>query len=103
MEYCKSCGAMLVKITDGKFLCSCGALNDIQQRIKIETSDVVQDLGIMDQTVHPLATHDYTCSKCGFSKAQLVSKGVSYGDEDDHFAYVCGKCGHHSVQEGKLK
>ena len=56
--------------------------------------------GIVDN--NPLAQYDHKCKRCGHSKAELISKGIWYSDEDEVLQFKCGKCGFVEMQEGKI-
>jgi DNA-directed RNA polymerase subunit M/transcription elongation factor TFIIS len=102
MDFCPRCGSVL-QADNNMLTCSCGYRGTPQERVVRELSSQQKPVEIVDQSTHLLAVHDHVCSKCGYEKAQLVTKGVWYTDEDDHFSYVCGKCGHHDKIDAKTK
>ncbi len=86
---------------EGKFwVCPC---RKVEARRKTVSFEVVQSekkgIGIASE-INSLAVYDHICSNCGFNKAQMVSKGVAISDEDELLEMVCGKCGHHDVEDG---
>jgi DNA-directed RNA polymerase subunit M/transcription elongation factor TFIIS len=100
MEFCKSCGSLMGRISEGMIGCSCGCSQPLASRNireKVERSAATE---VVDRQLHPLATFDHVCSRCGYGKARLVSKGIMVSDEDEHIAFVCGKCGYHDKGEG---
>lgn len=81
--------------------CSCGARMAIGRSVITEKMAVHKELEVIHDTINPLAVYPHKCSKCGFDKAQLISKGVWYTDEDEVVEYVCGKCGlHEKITDG---
>ena len=100
MEFCPSCGSILVP-KDGKFSCACGHEQGTGGSTMHEEHERPQETaGAVAHTTHPLASFDHVCSKCGYGKAQLVTKGVFVTDEDESIEYLCGRCGHHDPEEG---
>ena len=55
--------------------------------------------GVLED-VNPLASYPHVCKKCGYDKAQIISKGIKISDEDELMEYVCGRCGLHERVEG---
>lgn len=99
MEFCGRCGAIMHP-KDGTLRCACGNRQPVVKRSHKETHEHEVTQGVVDHTVHPLAAFDHVCSRCGFGKAQLVSKGVFITDEDEAIEYICGRCGNHDPEEG---
>lgn len=99
MILCIECGNMMR--LEGKFwVCPCRRVEARRQTMTVEVNNPEkQGKGVADE-VNPLAVYDHVCSKCGFGKAQMVSKGVAISDEDELLEMVCGKCGHHDVEDG---
>jgi len=99
MVFCKNCGALL-KPVNGVLSCSCGYHSD-QQKAKItEIQKPAAPIRVMSDDKDHLAVYDHECPECGHKKAQLMSKGVQYSDEDEELEFICGKCGHHDHAEG---
>jgi len=46
---------------------------------------------IKDEDIY--ASYPHKCKKCGFGKAEMLSMGPWYSDEDTVVQYKCGKCG----------
>lgn len=99
MEFCSSCGSILAP-RKGKLMCACGNSQKLLKRKFSELLEREDIEGVVDESIHPLATFDHVCSKCGFGRARLVSKGIFISDEDEAVEYICGKCGHHQQGEG---
>jgi DNA-directed RNA polymerase subunit M/transcription elongation factor TFIIS len=99
MNFCNQCGSILTEKRGGEFLCSCGNAQTPRQRTVQEKVDQVKALEIMERN-NPLASYEHVCSKCGFDKAQVVTKGIMITDEDEYVAFVCGSCGHHDKPDG---
>lgn len=101
--FCPDCGSILVtRDFFGKtaLTCKCGYMDTKPSLSTKETIKKKESVGEGAEEVHPLATYDHVCSKCGFDKAQLISKGIWYTDEDEVQEYVCGRCGNHDRLEG---
>jgi DNA-directed RNA polymerase subunit M/transcription elongation factor TFIIS len=100
MHFCPDCGALLTP-TGKALVCGCGHAQEASSYTFVEREPVREHVqGIADHSEHPLATFDHVCTKCGFEKAQLVSKGIFVSDEDESLEYICGKCGHHDQEAG---
>ena len=99
MEYCHECGSVTWP-KDGKLVCKNNHIQDITKSELKEKIVSNSKIEVIDQEVHSLATYDHTCSKCGFKKAQLISKGIWCSDEDEVMEFVCGKCGFHERTDG---
>ncbi|MCF8013820.1 hypothetical protein K9K83_05605 [Candidatus Woesearchaeota archaeon] len=104
MEFCPKCGSMLrlSKSVDMQIMiCSCGyeQFPRVSESKETINNDKEEVLGVASD-IHPLAVYDHICSKCGFGKAQLISKGIWYSDEDEIQEFVCGKCGSHDRTDG---
>lgn len=99
MFFCERCGSIITATKNGVSACVCGHKQAIMSKSP-ERVAKVESLGILDKDVDPIAAFDHICSKCGFGKARLYSKGTMVTDEDEHMAYVCGKCGHHDRCDG---
>jgi len=89
-----------MRINRGNFVCSCGYIAKPDKEHVNEEIKSTYVLKIVESTINPLAAHKHKCSKCGFGKAQLASKGIQYSDEDEELYFVCGKCGHHDKPDG---
>ena len=100
MEFCPKCKAILVSDDQGILSCSCGFQKNIEKREMIEKVKPEKEIEVIHDEINPLAVYDHKCKKCGFGKAQLISKGIWYGDEDEVVEYVCGRCGRHERAEG---
>ena len=103
MEFCKKCGAIMRPAKDDKTIieCSCGNRKTITHAVMKEKMAAHKELDVIHDTINPLAVYPHKCKKCGFDKAQLISKGVWYTDEDEVIEYVCGRCGlHEKASEG---
>ena len=103
MEFCDKCGAMMKPEKDNRYvlLCSCGYRKAINRTTMTETMKKEKELEVVHDPINPLAVYPHVCSKCGFDKAQLISKGVWYTDEDEVVEYVCGRCGlHEKLSDG---
>ena len=98
--FCPKCGSILTNKSGKPTLsCKCGyesnkkvSINEIKRKPEFVSNE--------PEEIHPLATYTHECSKCGFNRAQLISKGIWYTDEDEVHEYVCGKCGNHDRAEG---
>jgi DNA-directed RNA polymerase subunit M/transcription elongation factor TFIIS len=97
MEFCEKCGAMMKpkKGNTSRVVCSCGHERMITRTTMKEKVKPSRPVEVVDDPINPLAVYPHKCKKCGFGKAQLISKGVWYTDEDEVVEYVCGKCGFH--------
>ena len=100
MNFCTSCGAIIQKRDGDMLICSCSNKQAPASGAVTEKMKQGEELKVFEQGVHPLATYDHVCAKCGFDKAQLVTKGHWYGDEDEAIEFICGKCSHHELAEG---
>lgn len=103
MEFCEKCGSLLKSEKRGPgvnvFTCGCGFERIGSSGDHKETIKRNEELSV-GSDIHPLAVYEHICSKCGFNKAQLISKGIWYSDEDEVQEFVCGKCGAHDRVEG---
>lgn len=90
--FCKKCGS----IVRGRE-CGCGETQIPQ--VMTEKQVKTPEIQVMESKDH-LATLDHVCPKCGYGKARLYTKGTLVSDEDEHMAFVCGKCGHHDSAGG---
>ena len=82
--------------------CTCGFTEERgKEDITVSEKTKNKDIRIIDDK-NRLAVHDHECEKCGYDKAELIEKGVSYSDEDDVIIFKCGKCGHSKMQEAKV-
>jgi DNA-directed RNA polymerase subunit M/transcription elongation factor TFIIS len=100
MNFCNSCGALIARMENNELVCSCGNRQAPASVSVNEKMAAQKELEVVDRSTHPLAVYDHVCSKCGYGKAQLVSKGVWITDEDEWVEYICGKCGHHDHEDG---
>jgi DNA-directed RNA polymerase subunit M/transcription elongation factor TFIIS len=101
MKFCQLCGS-LMKLENKRYVCSCGNFEYANESKTLEKNNTPKkELQILQSEINPLASHDHICSKCGFDKAQVASRGISVSDEDEMFEYVCGKCGHHDPEDGQ--
>jgi DNA-directed RNA polymerase subunit M/transcription elongation factor TFIIS len=99
MTFCKKCGSIL-KSLNGILVCGCGQ-NPLQTKeIIIELQKPVPPIRVVTDDRDNLAVYDHECSECGYKKAQLMSKGIQYSDEDEELEFICGKCGHHDPADG---
>ena len=101
MNFCESCGSIL-KPEKGRVsvICSC---NHIQMLDKKETSEQFKEkpsIEVLHDGINPMASFDHKCKRCGFEKAQLVSKGIWISDESEVTEFACGKCGYHERAGG---
>ena len=99
MPFCKNCGAIL-KSRHGLLVCSCGCHPEQKKNSITEVQKPAAPMRVMSDDQDHLAVYDHECSECGFKKAQLMSKGIQYSDEDEELEFICGKCGHHDPAEG---
>lgn len=90
-----------MKLKRNVWVCSCGE-KDIAFVKKVSETFVTEKKGddFNKDTGNILAVFDHVCSECGYNKAQFASKGVAISDEDELIEFICGKCGHHDVQDG---
>jgi DNA-directed RNA polymerase subunit M/transcription elongation factor TFIIS len=103
MKFCARCGAIM-KMKGKLFVCGCGTWDAPDKATVIETMPKKQELKVLMSEINPLAVFDHKCSKCGFDKAQIASKGVQYTDEDEEVEFICGRCGSHEQADGlKIK
>lgn len=99
MFFCESCGAIITTVENSIGVCACGHKQPVDSKTP-ERAVKAANLGILDSALDPIAAFDHICPKCGFDKARLYSKGTMVTDEDEHMAYVCGRCGHHDRCDG---
>lgn len=99
MKFCKYCSSMM-KLEGKRFMCACGHEESAEKITLEQNSSPRKEVKILESDINPLAVDNHLCSKCGFGKAQLVSKGIFVSDEDEMTEYVCGKCGHHDPEDG---
>ena len=103
MEFCPKCKSILApKKENGETLlvCSCGFKKAVEKKEMREKGKKDTKIDIVHDETNPLAVYPHKCKKCGYGKAQLISKGIWYSDEDEVIEYVCGKCGAHEREEG---
>lgn len=103
MEFCTKCGAIMKpsRTKPGMLVCSCGNSQPISKTTMKESAKPHKDIEVVHDTINPLAVYPHKCKKCCFDRAQLISKGVWYTDEDEVIEYVCGRCGfHEKASEG---
>ena len=99
--FCKRCGSILVPEKD-KMVCGCGYSEPLSRKEMKDPVERKEDLKVLEDRTHPLATTEHTCPKCGFGKAWLINRGIWYTDEDECVEYKCGRCGKHS-RDSNLK
>ncbi|MFQ5474311.1 MAG: hypothetical protein ACE5DM_00590 [Candidatus Nanoarchaeia archaeon] len=105
MEPCPNCKILMkVRREPGLTYISCDVCHYAKSLDKKEITDKVRHdrpVEVVTDEIHPLAVYPHKCKKCGFEKAQMISKGIWYSDEDECIEYVCGKCGRHEKAEGQ--
>jgi DNA-directed RNA polymerase subunit M/transcription elongation factor TFIIS len=99
MDFCSQCGAILKSKKEGIFTCACGNEQAPQLRTVNEKMGTIKEIEVVERN-NSLATYDHVCSKCGFEKAQVITKGIMISDEDEYIAFICGHCGHHDKADG---
>lgn len=100
MDFCQSCGAMLTRMDEGSLLCACGSRQQPKKATLRERMPQPQAIDVVDRQINPLATHDHACKRCGFPKAEILTKGTIVTDEDEFFMWRCGKCGYSEKADG---
>lgn len=104
MMFCKECGSILVLSRQKKvvhYVCNSCNFNEVvdsshKKSEKISSSKKIEVLE--DNNI--LATHNHTCSKCGYDKAELIEHNAWYADEDGLIQFKCGKCNNLDKAEG---
>ena len=81
--------------TEPLLACSCGHRQRPEKTSMKEKVSQPKKIDVVTDTIHPLAVYSHKCKKCGYGKAQVISRGIWYSDEDEVIEYVCGKCGCH--------
>lgn len=81
--------------------CDCGHEKPMKRTTMTEIPKPQKKIEVVEEGINPLAVYDHKCSKCGFEKAQMISKGIWYSDEDEVIEFVCGKCGFHEKMKGQ--
>ncbi len=96
MEFCKKCGAILVK-KKTRFVCpSCGY--STKEKLKIISSEKIGEkskIGVVrekDTSVWPVISAD--CPNCGNQEAYFWSAQMRSGDESETRFFRCTKCKH---------
>ena len=103
MEFCPKCKSILAPKKENEktiLACSCGFRKEIEKKEVIEKIKPAKKIPIIHDETNPLAVYPHKCKKCRYDKAQLISKGIWYCDEDEVIEYVCGRCGFHERAEG---
>lgn len=93
MDFCARCSAVLMKRDGDMLICGCGHRQMPQRQLIKEKGELQKPVEIVDRQINPMATFDHVCRRCGFAKAELLTKGTIITDEDEFFMHKCGKCG----------
>jgi DNA-directed RNA polymerase subunit M/transcription elongation factor TFIIS len=99
MQFCAQCGSLLKSVA-GTLQCSCGHRQDVSVYRIVERLERPAEIVVVDRQVNSLAVHEHACARCGFTKAEILSKGTIVTDEDEFFMYRCGKCGYTEKADG---
>ena len=102
MEFCENCKSIMKTKRESEkttLVCSCGHEKEVERKVMKEKAEQSKDVEVVHDTRDPLAVYPHKCSKCGYGKAQLISKGIWYSDEDEVIEYKCGKCGYHEKDQ----
>ncbi|HLD05382.1 MAG TPA: hypothetical protein VJG90_06700 [Candidatus Nanoarchaeia archaeon] len=101
MNFCASCGAILKPEKGrGSVICPCGHIQMLEVKQTTEQFKQKAPIEVLHDGINPMASYDHKCKKCGFEKAQLVSKGIWISDESEVVEFACGKCGYHERAGG---
>jgi DNA-directed RNA polymerase subunit M/transcription elongation factor TFIIS len=77
-------------------VCACGKSKFIEKKIIIQEKEKKKDQigkGIAEED-NSLDGFPHTCSKCGYSYADITDLGAPYGDESNIYLLKCRKCKH---------
>jgi DNA-directed RNA polymerase subunit M/transcription elongation factor TFIIS len=100
MEFCEQCGSLIRSAKQGILQCSCGHAQTATKKNITEAIVPQKEIIVVDRQINPLATYEHACPKCGYPKAEILTKGTIVTDEDEFFLYKCGKCGFIETAEG---
>lgn len=95
--FCPKCKSIL-QPTKNALVCSCGYKQSVQNYN--EKLPKERDIEVRDSK-NLSAVYKHTCTKCGYEFAEIITKGIFYGDEDENIQYKCGKCGFVQDIEGQ--
>ncbi len=100
MEFCPKCSNLL-KYKDERASCSCGHTSNVELTTKETTKQRLPELTVAETNENILAVHKHKCSHCGHDKAEEMSLGTWYSDEEAVTRYRCGKCSKVTQSHGK--
>ena len=81
---------------DGKYVCSCGATVDIEEKNAevIMTNSKDKETTVISENVATLPKTRITCPECGHTEAFFVIRQTRAADEPETRIYRCCKCNH---------
>ena len=109
MEFCDKCGGMMLPSTqNGKKVlkCKCGYIKPfpeqksdlyklktkIEHSIREEVINLKEVLNWKEENLRS-SIKDFRCPKCGYDKAQLVTRQTRRADEGMTHFIICLRCG----------
>lgn len=99
VEFCEKCGAIIMGKAGEEVSCpACGHSTQAKEEVTLtQKVEKKKELEVFDEEstqVHPIATLDSGCPKCGCTQVYYWSKQMRAGDEPETQFYKCTSCKH---------
>ncbi len=102
MKFCSKCKSILIPLEGDILKCKKCGLETKGKLVVKEKEKKMIEIGkgvVEDKNI--FATYPHKCRKCGFGKAEVITMGPWYSDEDVVTKLKCGKCGFAEILEKK--
>lgn len=97
MEFCDSCGSMMMR-EDGVWVCTkCGheqGGEDEERYVITEAREESELIEITDASDKGLPTTDARCKECGNDRAYWYLQQIRSADESETRFFICTECEH---------